>query len=413
VGFARAATTMAQERTERATQHRRQRFRQRGRVACSRDLTAALALLGAFAALRLLGPWMYRVLAGDTTRIILSAGSPSVNQAELAAYARVGFWMTAKIAGPVLAGAAIGALAGSWLQTGFLVSLYPLVPSAEKINPLNGLKRLFSWEGLFDTVKSLVKMGLMLLVAWWTLAPRTGVLLSLGLEAPAGAVSGLVDLATLVTLRCGLAMLVLGAADYAFQWWLTERQMMMTRQEMREEWKETEGDPVTRMRRRQRRRELLEQRILSEMREATVVLTNPTHVAVALEYGRGYTAILGWRRGLGRDSGHLRSAALAPRRAPRVVAKGRGHVAERIAALARTYNVPIVENVALARAIYRAVRVGDDIPRALYQAVAEILALIYRREAARQERIRRGRGGDTGLGLGRDGGLGRSGLPRL
>jgi flagellar biosynthetic protein FlhB len=334
-------------------------------VAVSRDLTAAMALLGGFAVLRLAGPWMARELVRESARIVGSASTHSLNHTTLAAYAGAGFWLIVKIAGPVLGGAAIGALATSWLQTGFLISFYPLLPTAEKINPLTGLKRLFSWQGLFDTGKSVVKMGLMLIIAWWTLAPRAMLLADLGTMPLSAGVARLLNMAELLTLRTGLAMLILGAADYAFQWWQTERRMMMSPREMREEWKETEGDPVARMRRRQRRRQLLEQRITPEMREATVVVTNPVHLAVALKYRL-----------------HLMPA-------PKIVAKGRGYTARRILQIARTYNVPVVEDVGLARALYKAVRVGDYIPRALYRAVAEILALIYRREAQRRAAVRR------------------------
>ncbi|MCD6350707.1 MAG: EscU/YscU/HrcU family type III secretion system export apparatus switch protein [Armatimonadetes bacterium] len=364
---------MAEERTERATHFRRRRFRERGMVASSRDLTAAMALLGAFAALRLLGPWMTASVARDTCRLFLSASQASLSSPVLMTYFRQVLWTLVRATGPVLLAASAGAVLGSWLQTGFLFTLYPLIPSTDKINPVNGFRRLFSWQGLFDTLKSIAKMALLLLIAYWTLAPHKAALVSLGLASLPDGLAKVGRVATVLTLRCGLAMLVLGAADYAFVWWQTERRMMMTRQEMREELKETEGDPMIALRRRRRRRELLDQLISPEMREATVVLTNPTHLAVALLY---------------RPSSGASKPAMP---APKVVAKGRGPVARRIVTIARTYNIPVVENVALARALYRNVRVGDYIPRALYRAVAEILALIYRRQAERRERIRRHR----------------------
>jgi len=332
-------------------------------VAHSRDLSAAVGLLAAFGALRLLGSWTAARLGRGTVDFFVSASAHQLNEVTLGQYGIYAFKLFGMLAAPVLFMAAAGVMAASWLQTGFLFSAYPLLPTLDRINPLNGLKRLFSWEGLFETAKSIAKFGVLMAVAWVTLAPRVPALMSGGLEAPEVLGRRMVALATLLTLRCGLAMLVIGAADYAFQWWQTERRMMMTRQEMKEEWKETEGDPLLEMRRRARRRELLEQRITPEMREATVVVTNPTHLAVALKY------------------------QLHQMPAPKVVAKGRGYMAERIVALARTYNIPVERHVPLARALYKSVRVGDYIPRPLYRAVAEILAVVYRQREQRRQRI--------------------------
>lgn len=334
-------------------------------VAYSRDLSAAVGLLGAFTGLWLFGRWMAGLIGRDAVSLFASASAHEVNAMTVQAYALHAFKMFALLAGPALFMAACGVLAGSWLQTGFLFSAYPLLPTLDRVNPLHGLRRLFSWEGLFETGKSVLKVGLLLLVAWVTLRGRLVGLLNTGMVAPETLSVEIVRLATLLTLRCGLAMVVIGAADYAFRWWQTERRMMMTRQEMREEWKETEGDPLLEMRRRARRRELLEQRITPELREASVVITNPTHIAVALKY------------------------QLHRMPAPKVVAKGRGHVAERIVAVARTYNIAVEQNVALARALYKSVRVGDYIPRPLYRAVAEILAVVYRRREERLHSFRR------------------------
>ncbi len=354
---------MAEDRTEKATQYRRRRFRERGMVAHSRDLSAAVGLLTAFGALKLMGPWMASRLANDTVHFFVSASSHQLNSGTLSAYGLHAFKLLALLAAPPLTMAAVGSMAASWLQTGFLFSAFPLIPTLDRINPLNGLRRLFSWEGLFETIKSVAKICVLMAVAWLTLKPRVVGLIAAGLENPTTLAQRAATLASLLTLRCGLTMLVIGAADYAFQWWQMERRMMMTRQEAKEEWKETEGDPLLEMRRRARRNELLEQRITPELREASVVVTNPTHIAVALKY------------------------QLHQMPAPKVVAKGRGYVAERIVALARTYNIPVERNVPLARALYKSVRVGDYIPRALYRAVAEILAVVYRRREQRLQRI--------------------------
>lgn len=353
---------MAEERTERPTQYRRRRFRERGVVAFSRDLTAAASMLGAFGALILIGPWIARELGVTCTRLLVSASAAKLTGELAGLYFRAAIVLFAKAAGPVLFGAALGALVAGWAQTGFLFSLYPLIPSAEKINPINGLKQLFSWRGLFETAKSMAKIGITLLVAWLTLAPHVPAFIGMGLEPVSVGTRRFIALATQLTLRCGLIMLLIGAADYAFQWWQTERRLMMTRRELREEWKETEGDPVAELRRRRRRREILEQRISPEMREASVVVTNPVHLAVALKY------------------------VIRAMPAPKVVAKGRGPLAQRIVDIARAYGIDVVEDVSLARSLYRSVGVGDYIPRALYQAVAEILAMIYRRRAKRREK---------------------------
>ncbi len=360
---------MADERTERPTEYRRRRMRERGLVAYSRDLTAAAALLGAFAALKTLTPWLISKLEAATTQFLIAASGAEVNVDTVGVYGQYAMSMFAVLAAPPLLAAALAALAVGWAQTGFLFSLYPLIPSAEKISPVAGLRRLFSWQGLFETVKSVAKLSIILLIAWLTLRTKAQMLYLLGLEPPLCAARRMVDVATALTLRCGLGMLLIAAADYCFQFWQTERRLMMTRHEWREEWKETEGDPFIEARRRQRRRELLQQLITPEMREASVVVTNPVHLAVALRY------------------------VLGEMPAPKVVAKGRGPVAERILAIARTYNIPVVEDVAVARALFGSVAVGDYIPRALYQAVAEILAAVYRQRMKRGE----ARSGPRGL----------------
>jgi flagellar biosynthetic protein FlhB len=359
---------MAEERTEQPTQYRRRRFRERGVVAYSRDLTAAASLLGAWGALRLLGGWMGLQLVRSSSALITSAGAPSLNAATLGAYAVYLLELLAKVGGPVLLAAALGALAAGLLQTGGLVSFFTLLPTAEKINPLVALRRLFSWQGLFEVGKSVVEMVVLLEVAWRSVGCEWAGWTNLGSAELGAAGRHLVRLAMLLAWRCALVMLLIGALDYAFQWWQTERRMRMTRQELREEWKEVEEDPLTALRRRRRRRELSEQRITAELRQATVVVTNPAHLAVALRYQL-----------------HLMPA-------PKVVAKGRDFVAQRIVSLARLYRVPIVENVALAQVLYKSVRVGEFIPRALYQAVAEILALVYRRRLE-QQRKRQARSG--------------------
>ncbi|QIA26948.1 EscU/YscU/HrcU family type III secretion system export apparatus switch protein [Thermaerobacter sp. PB12/4term] len=331
--------------------------RRRGQVARSADLPAALVLLALAALAGTLVPLAARQVAGLARRLWAPSPAPLPGDwtvAQAADLGRVVLLGTLAAAGPLaLAGWVVAAAAG-FVQAGGLFQPGLAAPRWERVNPLAGLQRLVSRRALVELLKAPVKLAVMaaalgpaLLGAGMQLITATGAPLPAMLGLAGRSLQGLLW-------RGALAYLVVALADYAYQWWEHQQSLRMTVQEWKQDQKEAEGDPVLRQRIRQRQRYLARRRMLQEVPRADVVVTNPTHVAVALRYDPA-------RMG-----------------APVVVAKGVDFLALRIRALAEQHGVPVMEEPALARALYRAVEVGREIPAAFYVAVAEVLAFVWR-----------------------------------
>ncbi|WP_270936883.1 EscU/YscU/HrcU family type III secretion system export apparatus switch protein [Falsiroseomonas oryzae] len=335
------------DRSEAATPRRIERAREQGQVALSREAAGFGALLlASLAALLALPPLGLDLL--KAMRALLERG----HEIAMVEGAVALGWLALLLVLPVAAAAATGAIAATLLQTRGLVSATPLRPRLDKINPWAGLKRLFGMEGLAEFVRSLLKLALVGAALWYAMgdpAELQGVL-----HAPAG---------TMLQAAFAAALRLIGAALAAFAaialldllWVRFQhlRMLRMTRQELREELKENEGDPMLRARRRQIRESRARVRMMAEVPRAAVVITNPTHYAVALAYAGGDAA-------------------------PRVVAKGVDEVAARIRAAAEAAGVPMVSNPPLARALHR-LELGAEIPAEHYQLVAEIIAFVWRR----------------------------------
>jgi type III secretion protein U len=335
-------------RTEAPTPRRLREARRRGQVAASSELTAAAALAGALVALWLGGAGLVRDLAAGLRAALLSAAAEAPAPAEALAAAAAA---TLRAALLPAAGALAGALAGGLLQTGFLFAPAALRPRLERLDPIRGARRLVSPVQLVAVALGLLKGGALLLLgaAWLKAAVRS--LSSLARAGPAVPWRALPLVGGLL-LQLALALLALGFLDHLRVRWLHLRVLRLTREEVRREHREDEGDPSLRGERRRLHRGLLS---AGPVARATVVVVNPEHVAVALRHDRG-----------GPD-------------APRVVAKGADRAAARIRSLARRAGVPVVRDVPLARALHRLVDVGDEIPEELYQAAAVVLAHLYGR----------------------------------
>jgi flagellar biosynthetic protein FlhB len=338
------------ERSEPATPRRRQRARREGQVAVSRELTAAVALFALALYFQVAGPTWVGELASDVAGLLaLPATTPPAPALGVLGQAFVA------LTAPALLAAFVMALLVGVGQTGLLFRPAALLPDFGRLNPFAGLARLFSRQAAGEALKALVKLVLLVWLAWSTLG---GLLPSL-LAAAGGSVAGSAQLAFAaaagLSVKLAGAYLLLAGADYAVQRARVEARLRMTRAEIREELRETEGSPEVRRRIRQRQRRATRQRMMAAVRTATVVVTNPVHLAVALRYVHGVTL------------------------APTVVAKGRGYVALRLKEEARAHGVEIVENAPLAQALYRSTEVGDAIPPELYRAVAELLAVIFRK----------------------------------
>ncbi|GAB6875765.1 EscU/YscU/HrcU family type III secretion system export apparatus switch protein [Thermaerobacter litoralis] len=331
--------------------------RRRGQVARSADLTAALVLVAGAALAGTLVPAAARAVA-NLTRHLWTApplgvpGDWTVAQAVALGRWALGGTLAAGV--PLaLAGWVVAAAAG-FVQSGGLFQPGLVAPRWERVNPLAGLGRLVSRRALVELLKAPVKLAILAAALGPGLVRAAADLLG-AIGAPVPAVLALAGQAVQGLLwRGALAYLLVALADYAYQWWEHQQSLWMTVQEWKQDQKEAEGDPVLRQRVRQRQRQLARRRMLQEVPRADVVVTNPTHVAVALRYDPARMA------------------------APVVVAKGLDSLALRIRQLAEAHGVPVMEEPALARALYRAVEVGREIPAAFYVAVAEVLAFVWR-----------------------------------
>ncbi|MCA9419632.1 MAG: flagellar biosynthesis protein FlhB [Nitrospira sp.] len=241
-----------------------------------------------------------------------------------------------------------------FLQTGPLWVEEALQPKPSKLNPANGLKRIFSWKGVVDLLKSLLKLAGVGGIAYLILSHNLFAIVQLPLLELTEAVGGAWGVLENIVWSIGGALLLLAIIDFIYQRWQHTEDHKMTKQEVKEESKDVEGDPQIRSRRQSLQRERARQRMLQAVPKADVVITNPTHVAVALRYETGKMD------------------------APVVVAKGAGFMAEKIKQIARHAGVPIVENRSLARGLFKAVKIGQEVPSALYHAAAEVLAYVYR-----------------------------------
>ncbi|MCK4788040.1 MAG: EscU/YscU/HrcU family type III secretion system export apparatus switch protein, partial [Desulfobacteraceae bacterium] len=258
------------------------------------------------------------------------------------------------IVAPVMAAGVIVAALSNFLQVGVMFTLEPVIPKFSKISPLKGLGRLFSKQSFMELFKSVAKLAIVGVIAYWTVKGEMDRFLDLGGMGVAAIALYILKVILKIFLRVCVVMVFLAVLDYAFQKWQFEQQLKMTKHEVKEEFKRSEGDPLIKSRIRRIQLEMARRRMMQEVPKADVVVTNPVRLALAIRYDR------------------------AVMNAPEVVAKGSELVAERIKALAKKHDIPIVENKGLAQDLYRMVEIGSEIPSALFQAVAEVLAYVYR-----------------------------------
>ncbi|RMG27038.1 MAG: EscU/YscU/HrcU family type III secretion system export apparatus switch protein [Armatimonadetes bacterium] len=348
----------SQERTEQATPRKRQRVRREGTVAKSTDLTTA----GVFLALAVGLPLAFGGLAYGILQTMQNGLAPSATTLSLHALSE----HLAKTMGPagiallpVLFLAMGAGVATSLAQVGFHLSAEPLAPKFNRINPIEGFKRLLSRRSFFELAKTLAKLGILGWIAWKDLSSNWDELLALATLPPLNALAWVGGFLSSLLLKVAMLWVVIGILDYAFQRRQVEKEIMMTRDELKRELKETEFSPELRAELARRRRALARARQMASVKKADVVVTNPLEYAVALKYDEKKMA------------------------APVVVAKGRHRMADRIRDEAKKHRVPIVPNPPLARTLYKEVEVGSMIPPSLYQAVAEILAVVFRSKSRR------------------------------
>jgi flagellar biosynthetic protein FlhB len=341
------------QRTEQPTFRKKEKARDKGKVAQSTELTAAFVIIGGIVTLRLLLPWIVSETSEFATRLFSSA--PVIESfGDVRIFAVDTIVSAAKIMSPFFLAMISVALVANYVQVGFLFSTEPLALSLEKINPVSGFKRLFSVKSLEKLGVNLAKAALVAVIFYYSIKAGLSRYVSLGDCSIGEIVKFLSEEAFVICIKAGLIFAVVGIADYAFQHRQYIKSLMMTKREVKDEYKEIEGSPLIKSRIRAAQRQLARQRMMKAVPTADVVVTNPIHIAVAIKY----------------DSGTMD--------APMVVAKGKRLVAERIKQIAEEHDVPIFENRPLAQSLYELAEVGSEIPQSLYKAVAEILSYVYR-----------------------------------
>ena len=349
----------AEERTEEATPHKRDKVRKEGRVCMSKDLNAAVAIIITLLGLAMLGALTWRTLSGLIQFMIRAIGDRTILQDGWFAF---------------ISWEAIKRYFASWLPLGGLVVLFstatviaqvgfamtgePFGPKFDRLNPFTGMKKIISLRSCVELLKGLLKASIFAVMIYNAIRnylPLSSKAMQMPLVIGAGTFW---DMLWNLAMRLALMLLVMAFADYAYQKWDFENSIKMSKKEVKDEYKQMEGDPQVKQKIRQKQREMAKQRMMQDVPKADVVITNPTHIAVALQYDRAIMT------------------------APIIIAKGGDYLAKRIRDIATLNLIPIVENKPLAWALYENVDVGEEIPEDLYKGVAEILAFVYKLKAS-------------------------------
>jgi flagellar biosynthetic protein FlhB len=341
------------EKTEQPTPRRLEDALKRGQIARSAEVQTVFVLLGSLAALSFAGHEIWRTLAGATVAMLGHLYDTSISMTSLQGYAVSGALLVVKCAGPIVLATCVASLVAGAIQNRFNTASEAMAPNWNRVNPLEGFKRIFSPAMFVPSATALAKLTFIILL---TYSEVRNILNDPIFTTSVGVGRMAEFLATTwirITFRISLVLLVIAASDYGYQFWKVHRDLMMTRDELKEEMKNTEGGQQIKAARR-RRRATTKAKMLAEVPKADVVVTNPTHIAVALRYDR------------------------KTMRAPKVVAKGIRLNAQQIRELAQKHQVPILENKPLARLLFKHGRIGGEVPAQLYAAVAEVLAWVYR-----------------------------------
>ena len=338
-------------KTEKATPKKRRDERKKGHVFLSKDAVAVASLFGSIMVMRM-------TFAGSMAAVgafmayciqLIQKGGPLSQQMLLRSVS-----LLAQVAGPFLAAGILLSIAATFAQTRLLVSFELIKPKFDKINPIKGFQNLFSMKSLVEVLKNLLKISVLLYLIYSSLRGLIGVSERYLYADLQGASSHLFAAIFAMLLRVAMAFLVLAGLDFFYQWWDYEQQMKMTKQEIKEEYKQTEGDPQVKGKIKEIQRRMAQQRMMNQVPQADVIVRNPEHVAVALRY-KPYVD-----------------------EAPLVLAKGLDALALRIVAIAEEHHITVVENVSLARALYAKAELYQAIPQDLYEDVAEIMVYLYK-----------------------------------
>ena len=344
----------SEDKTEEATPKKKSEARKKGQVPRSKEVSLALTLLGATLVIVILGSYVGRSLL-TTLRVFLSNYLvTNIDDNSIKGITLVALWRIAIAILPVVLPIMILGVVANFIQVGFLFTKEPIKPSLSKINPISGLKRMFSFRSFVEMIKNLIIVTVLGYIGYGFIKDNYNSILQISSLRIGAVPAAFVKLVIGIFTKITIAMVIIALIDYLYQRYQYNKELKMTKQEIKEEFKQQEGDPQIKSRIRQKQREMASRRMMQAVPDATVVVTNPTHIACALRYKEG-------------DDN-----------APMLIAKGADNVAIKIKEIAKENNVPIIENRTLARLIYSQVEIDSEIPSDMYQAVAEILALVYK-----------------------------------
>ncbi|MGQ9674404.1 MAG: flagellar biosynthesis protein FlhB [Chloroflexota bacterium] len=341
------------DKTEAPTPRRREEARRKGQVARSVELSSVFVLMASFGVLQVSGQNMFQQMGTFMRKTFEYRSLASFDESSVAACASVASTTFIGVMAPVLLALVVVGLAINAAQTRLLFSTEALKPNFAKMNPIAGLQRMFSGRSLVELGKSLFKISVAGFIGCQILSERYSSFLLLQSASLATQMGTIAGVALELGFKVGAALLAMAGLDYLYQRQQFEKSLRMSRAELKEEFRSTEGDPQLKGRIRQMQKTLARRRMMQSVPQADVVVTNPTHLAVALKYDAARMA------------------------APTVVAKGERFIADQIKRVAREHGVPILENKPLAQALFKMVDIGEQIPASLYQAVAEVLAFVY------------------------------------
>lgn len=347
---------MFAEKTEKPTAKRRQEAAQKGQIAKSPEINSVVVLLATFLVIKALTPYMideWTALTGNLYEM-LTRNNFAIDYHVLQTIFLTVMLSTVKILGPILAVAMFGGLAATYMQVGLRFDVSALKINLDNLNPIAGIKRMFSPQSLAELIKSIIKVAVIGYVAYSEYSKQLMIFSRLS-DMNLQASSAFIGNVTLnVVFKIIFWLMVLAVADYIYQKWQLERQLRMSKEEIKDEFKQQEGDPQFKAKIKQKQRQMSMARMMQVLPKADVVITNPTHFAVALQY----------------------DAAIMS--APVVIAKGQDRIALKIKDVAREHNIVVVENKPLAQSLFHGTEIGDVIPADLFQAVAEVLAFVYK-----------------------------------
>lgn len=343
-----------EDKTEKATPRKREDVRKKGQVAKSKELPSVAVLLASLVTLALFGSFMYNHIHIIMNEAFSLITLKDMNISYFIVFAEKMIGLFILTISPILAAVFITAVLSNIMQVGFILSSELIKPKLSKLDPIKDIGRLFSKQSFMELGKSLLKLAIVGGVSYIIMRREMDNFYILGNMELRSIAVYIFQTAFKLFISCTLAMIILVIIDYAFQKWDFEKQIKMSKKEIKDELKRTEGDPLVKSRIKSIQMQIARKRMMQAVPKADVVITNPTSIAVALRY----------------DSSEMN--------APKLLAKGKGKIAKRIKELAEKHGIPIVENRELAKSLYSFVEIGQEIPPILYKAVAEVLAYIYK-----------------------------------